>query len=117
MMISEGCYLCHRALKLCKERMSVELIKKKSRNPDLVVLEGPYPWCLLDYPDTEDEILSTWESRASLWESHKDHFWIREFMCYEYKSEPVLYSKDDEGAFSFQLTWMWLISTCNPDIE
>jgi hypothetical protein len=102
MMISKGCYMCHRALKPCKKRMAEKVEYPELVTPSSPVFEGPYPWCLLDYPDTEDEILSTWESRASLWENHKDYFWIREFICLTYMCNGhVLYSKYDEGVCHF----------------
>jgi hypothetical protein len=91
--------MCHRALKPCNDNVSSRLMKIEYGSIKSPILEGPYPWSLLDYPNTEDEILSTWESRTSLWESLKDHFLIRKFSCYT--GRPVLYSKDDEGAFRF----------------
>jgi hypothetical protein len=108
--------MCHRALKPCKSPMSIKFDCPGFVTPDSPVFEGPYPLCLLDYPETEDEILSTWESRASLWESHKDHFWIRQFICSGSRDPGlVLYSKDDEGAFRFHFSSMRLISTNTDD--
>jgi hypothetical protein len=105
--------MCHRALKPCDEWTS-----RKIRYPDFDTphspVQGPYPLCLLDYPDTEDEILSTWESRVLLWESHRDHFWIRKFMCHDYdRPGLVLYSKDDEGTVYLQLVYVYVANFDN----
>jgi hypothetical protein len=102
MATSLGCYMCHRALTWCDMWISPKLRFPHLR--DSSVIDRPYPLCLLDYPQTEDEVLSTWESRASLWETHRDSFWFRKFRCGLYdSSEPISYSKYDSYDSGFIL--------------
>ncbi|PVF94335.1 hypothetical protein CPB86DRAFT_713410 [Serendipita vermifera] len=72
-----GCLKCHRALKICGLRPLV--LYSETEDPEMTYrsrspVTVPIPSGILEYPETEDEILSTWKSRASLWRELHDQY-------------------------------------------
>ncbi|PVF92879.1 hypothetical protein CPB86DRAFT_743632 [Serendipita vermifera] len=56
-----GCYSCHKALRQCETPV------KTNWQPEPDYHEKVFLTRLQEYPDSEDEILNTWEERAQLW--------------------------------------------------
>jgi hypothetical protein len=70
-----GCYVCHRALRTCSEIISEDW-DAEIENYDQALREK-----LQKYPDSIEEVLNTWPSRAKLWEKwDRDRDW-RELRC------------------------------------
>ncbi|PVF94340.1 hypothetical protein CPB86DRAFT_713425 [Serendipita vermifera] len=70
-----GCYLCHRALRRCGTPV------KKNWKPEPDYDEKAFLARLQEYPDSDDEILDTWEERKKLWESWNKGKGGREMSC------------------------------------
>jgi hypothetical protein len=58
-----GCYMCHRKLLPCNVSSDINRLNNTD-SENASILEQ-----LRDYPSDEDEILATWTTRASLWDS------------------------------------------------
>jgi hypothetical protein len=62
---SPGCLLCHRMLLPCQERIKDGWTPKPHDELQAALKR------LQSYPDSDVEILSTWEARNALWEEFK----------------------------------------------
>jgi hypothetical protein len=72
---SPGCLLCHCALLPCQEGIK-EYWQSKPHDERQAALD----W-LQSYPDNEEEVLSTWETRTALWEGFKPLMNGRKYDC------------------------------------
>ncbi|PVF94329.1 hypothetical protein CPB86DRAFT_662286, partial [Serendipita vermifera] len=57
-----GCYLCHRALRVCHA-----LVRTNSNTLFSDVVREQQGSRMQEYPDNEEQILATWRERAELW--------------------------------------------------
>jgi hypothetical protein len=74
-----GCYMCHLRLRNCNTPT------KGDQASAAVPKNGPSLEELKEYPSDEDEILSTWSTRARLWEDLYASGGGRRIMCDDHR--------------------------------